>query len=1152
MMQPALPPWRRRLDGAAIGSAPAGRVASSITGDWLAPDADLRALLTDQLVRPVAFATALARMADEADLLVEVGRGAVLTGLASAAGFRAVAVEAYGPSLFPLMNSLGAAFALGAPVDLEPLFSDRTLRPFDLHRHPTFISSPCGVSSVPPADPQSSLRPPPSASEPIEAADDGASPLEIVKAVVASETGLNPDAFSGPTRFLSDLHLNSLAVGRIVARSAPRAGAPPFRAPTEFADASLEMLAQALEERISLPEHRNNGKRVAGVRRWVRAYAMQWRDAPAPERAPAPVRWRVTGLADSSAEEAQGPADGVLVELDGPPDEAQAEALLARIQAFSEGGIEHLAIRHCGWPLSAFARSLALERAFRSVKLIDAPKDDCVGRELSANVEGFSEVRLGADGFRRTPQFVAVRPRTGRPAPVTSDDTVLVIGGARGIAAECALRLAEATGCALLLCGRSEAGDSDVAAVLERGAARALRCGYVQADALDVEGLRLRIAEASRAYGPPTVLIHAPGVNEPMKLKDLTAEVFRRTMAVKTSGLCAAIAAAGPDLSRVIAFGSIIGRIGLAGEAHYALANAWQSMLMEQMAAARPACSFLALEWTVWGGVGMGERLGTIERMAASGVDALNVDDAVEAFLRLVADGVEGTLTVTSRFGPPAHLDLGPPPPAALRFQDEPAVHFPGVELVMATELSAGRDPYLGHHGLDGRAVLPGVMALESMSQAVEALAGPQGPRGVEDVRFARAVTLEEGESAPIRIAVLDGEDGSVEACLRSAADDFVEPCVSAVFRPQSVGPPPSPPAGSRAGGGFDAAPLYGPLLFQTGPFQRLGRFETAASREVAATIEPAPKNRWFGAFEPQGLLLGDPGVRDAALHALQAAVPHKRVIPTSVDSILTCAGGTPARVRAFELAADGSSYTFDIFIEDVSGKVVEVWRGATFRAIGTIDVRLVLEAQPLLASAYLERLGRELLLDDTLELELACAPGAAAKHDELRGSGRAEALRRLGIEAPSRRSDGRPLAQEGRGLSLAHQGGWTLAMASGREVACDIALIGVNERAAVTQARDRTASEASAKALEQLQAWCVGEALRKLGRFDPSGTWRENPNASAPSGAASIVTDDGTRILTAQVPAGADDLLVALAVAPPRVPGHPNLPVSHLAEARA
>ena len=68
-------------------------------------------------------------------------------------------------------------------------------------------------------------------------------------------------------------------------------------------------------------------------------------------------------------------------------------------------------------------------------------------------------------------------------------------------------------------------------------------------------------------------------------------------------------------LKLLVTFGSIIGRAGLRGEADYATANDWLTDLTRRVGEAHPHCRSVALEWSVWSGAGMGERLAVLESL---------------------------------------------------------------------------------------------------------------------------------------------------------------------------------------------------------------------------------------------------------------------------------------------------------------------------------------------------------------------------------------------------------------------------------------------------------------------------------------------------------------------------------------------------------
>lgn len=147
-----------------------GVISASLAAEVPA-GADLTELLAAQIRKPVLFQQTLSQVAEtKPDLLVEVGPGRVLAGLALRSGlFPAGAVlttqdDPEDPWI-ELLTVAAAAYALGAPVRRERLFAGRFVRPIRLDTYaPVFIRNPCEApvparASTPLAPAMASLLP---------------------------------------------------------------------------------------------------------------------------------------------------------------------------------------------------------------------------------------------------------------------------------------------------------------------------------------------------------------------------------------------------------------------------------------------------------------------------------------------------------------------------------------------------------------------------------------------------------------------------------------------------------------------------------------------------------------------------------------------------------------------------------------------------------------------------------------------------------------------------------------------------------------------------------------------------------------------------------------------------------------------------------
>ncbi|WP_425100857.1 SDR family NAD(P)-dependent oxidoreductase [Tropicibacter sp. S64] len=1011
-MVPAQAPFAKVLDDVTIAQPRAYTSTVPVTGD------DLRARLVAQLVEPVTFAPAVTGHGADT-LFIECGPGSGLARLAEACGREALAIDSQGVSLEPLWEVCAALFTAGQDIDTEALFAGRGTWPGMRTRLPELLSNPCGARSVL-RDAASPVAATPVIADTVaetvpeavvavaatSAPADTSDALGTVLQAICAETGLPVETLDPAKKFQSDLHMNSLAVVRIATAAARAMGVNFLGSPTDFADGSAQDLADALADLVATGGDTGGG-RIHGVRPWFHAYGTVWEAAEMPKpygEAGQPARLTVPEVFDQPA----------------------AERLFADVQEAARK-TDRLEVLHRGAPVSAFLRSAFVEGAFTAVTLVDlgaAAEDDPRIDALckAARAGQFREMRLDAEGGLSRPVFGRVTPEQ---APVEAEPRIiLAVGCHRGIGTECAFAAA-GPGSEVIFVGRSRAKDREIAETLNSAAARGIAARYLQCDVADPAAVK---ALAETLDVTPDMLLYAPALNVPQTLLDLSAESVAKTLAPKTAGLSNVLDTFGGGLTRLIAFGSIIGRIGLEGECHYALANAMQSALVEDFGRAHPDCAALSLEWTVWSGAGMGERLGIVERLGAMGVDALPFDEALAIYTDMLDRGATGTVCITGRYGARADL-IVPQERMPLRFTEDVLIDYPGSECVVETTLGAGRDPYLADHRVMGHEIFPGVMALEAMAQTASGLLGERVPV-VRDVAFERAIVVPHA-GLRIRVAALAEADGSVSAAVFSEEDGFVSPCLRAVFDTQDDSSDDVPAVMDETGEPLitDAAALYGPVFFHGPSFACVRSVRAVTSRRVVVDVTRGPA-RWFGGYEAQTLLLGDPAISDAAMHMLQMAVPHRRVLPLTVARISRFGEiGATVRIEGTENWAKDGEYSFDMAGFDADGACTFVWRDARFVALAAIDTKAVLDAAPVLAEALLERKARE-ALDDTVRVALV--------HGE--GDRRAEALTRLGLDAAQvlRRADGRPMLPGGH-LSLSHGAGVTLAILSDFPVACDL-----------------------------------------------------------------------------------------------------------------
>ncbi|WP_433328113.1 type I polyketide synthase [Spirillospora sp. CA-294931] len=1042
------------------------RVVSTVTGDALPPETDVPALLRRQITEPVRFEPAVRRAAEGVDLLVEVGPGRVLTGLAAGVtGVPAVALDTDDESLTGLLRVVAAAFVTGVPIDAAALFHGRLTRPLDIGAELTFFTSPC---ERPPALPAGvgtrSATAPPDGDPP--AREDGETGMRVLRRLVAERAELPEAMVRDDSHLLDDLHLSSITVGQVMNDAARSLGLSAVRLPLNFATATLLELAEMLDG-LAAGDQGEGPAHVAGAEAWARPYTIDFDEAPplaepvpsGPERAPG--EWRLFATeGDALAEPLRealrraGVGDGVLVCL---PDRCAEEhvelALRGAQEAIAGAAGSRFVLVQRGRGAAGLAKTLRLEARHLHVTIVRVPGSTAAAGPIVAEVRattGFSEVHHDEDGVRRVPTLRPMEPRQARAdTPLGVDDVLLVTGGGKGITAECALAVATATGARLALVGRSDpAEDAELAANLERIAVSGATARYFRADVTDPEQVRAAVGRVTGTMGPVTAVLHGAGRNEPRALGGLDMDAFRETFAPKVGGLRSVLDAIDLDRLRLlVTFGSIIGRAGLPGEAHYATANEWLADLTEDVARRHPGCRALCMEWSVWSGVGMGERLSVVESLARDGVTPISPDQGVEIMLRLVTDPEAPPVVVISgRTGSVDTVRHDLPPLPLLRFVGTPLVRYHGVELVTEVELNAGTDLYLADHLLDGNLLFPAVFGMEAMAQVASAATGLTGVPVIERAEFLRPIVVPPDTSATLRVAVVAEGDGTVAAVIRCGETAFAADHFRARLRfgQDAGGVPDGPPY--PIGDELPAVPLdpamdlYGSVLFQGGRFQRLRRYHRAAARWVEADVA-ALDGDWFAGFLPDELLLGDPGMRDALMHGNQVCVPDATLLPIGIDRVHPCgdrAAAAPGDLRycATERYRDGDTYVYDIAVRTGAGEVVERWDGLRLRAVRRGDGSG--PWVPPLLGPYLERTVEDLTGGaPAVAVEPVTDPGRVSEHRERTtlAAGRA-----LGRSVTVRhRPDGRPEAVGGRTISASHGAGLTLCVAGEGTLACDV-----------------------------------------------------------------------------------------------------------------
>ena len=292
-----------------------------------------------------------------------------------------------------------------------------------------------------------------------------------------------------------------------------------------------------------------------------------------------------------------------------------------------------------------FGRVLALEHPERYAGSLDLPAQlDARALPLLAAAlggeHGEDELALrGASLYARR----LVRSSLGEAIPARSwqpQGSVLVTGGTGALGAQVARWLARRGAPELVLISRrgpAAAGAAQLGAELE---ALGSRVRIVACDAADREALAALIEElpeleavfhvAGALHDQPLLALTQAGWDEVWRSKALAAQHLDELTRAR-------------PLSAFVCFSSLAGVLGNPGQAAYAAANAYLDALVERRRASG-ACG-TAIAWGAWAGGGMAEDAALNSQLRASGVRAMQPQQALAALGRAL-DHADATLCV--------------------------------------------------------------------------------------------------------------------------------------------------------------------------------------------------------------------------------------------------------------------------------------------------------------------------------------------------------------------------------------------------------------------------------------------------------------------------------------------------------------------------
>ena len=183
---------------------------------------------------------------------------------------------------------------------------------------------------------------------------------------------------------------------------------------------------------------------------------------------------------------------------------------------------------------------------------------------------------------------------------------------------------------------RAQAAQSAIEAVQAAGGT----AHYFSVNLTDADAVAKVIEQVRERSGRIDVLLHAAGIERSHFLPDKDPREFDLVFDVKSDGWFNLLRAIGDmPLGATVAFSSIAGRFGNAGQTDYSAANDLLCKITSSFRTTRPATRGIVIDWTAWGGIGMATRGSIPKMMELAGIDMLPPEAGIPLIRRELTVG---------------------------------------------------------------------------------------------------------------------------------------------------------------------------------------------------------------------------------------------------------------------------------------------------------------------------------------------------------------------------------------------------------------------------------------------------------------------------------------------------------------------------------
>ncbi len=555
---------------------------------------------------------------------------------------------------------------------------------------------------------------------------------------------------------------------------------------------------------------------------------------------------------------------------------------------------------------TSFAASIHHERPDIKIRAIEA--DAQISKDAVADLilkEFITEPAFDISGYdhqlvrRKMKYEPAFASSSEKDMPhFDESDLVLATGGAKGITAECVFAFARKHRCKTVLLG-SSALNEEISATLKRYEKENLAVRYMPCDISNQEAVTDVVKKISGTMGAVTVVIHGAGKNVPRRAEKVVKADALDEIAPKLLGvmnLCEALKDA--PVKVFAALTSIIGVTGMPGNSWYAFSNENVDLFLRE-AGKRQNFKVRTLAYSIWGEIGMGERMGSTKVLANMGIGAISPVLGVEQFLKWIENNTsDQQIVITAGLGGLDTWNIRKPDiPSAKRYLTEIKYLEPGREIIAHAKINRITDLYVDDHNYGGSLLFPTVFGLEAMAQSAFLLTGLNKMNSVvfENISLQKPIVVPENGDIEIGIkatiienALKPNDPVRIYAGVSTEHAGFSSFHFSAEILFNSVEKSEKKSV-QLPGEALKISPrsdLYTWILFQGRRFQNIKSVYKLASDQVTFTTLPVEKDPSVDCFADiirTPLLLGSPLLRDVLLQSVQLFLTSKKYLPVAI-----------------------------------------------------------------------------------------------------------------------------------------------------------------------------------------------------------------------------------------------------------------------------